>query len=148
MKILVFMLIAMLSMTLTSCEFFDSEPVNPRIIGVGNLQYNAKSLTWHVVVDSTTYTIAKVTIPDNSLRTYDVTQDIDPVEQMLVTLFTANQFTGVQAVAGRKNIEQIEEMYHTNSTFGVILCISLILWVCVMAFFENARSKSKVQTNK
>jgi hypothetical protein len=59
MKKLVFALIAALSVALTSCSWFDSEPIEPKIIGTGNLQYEAKSGTWFVVVDSTQYTVAK-----------------------------------------------------------------------------------------
>lgn len=129
MKKIVFMLIAMFGVVLTACSAFDSKLIEPKIIGTGNLQYEAKSGTWFVVIDSTQYTIACVTMPDHNPRTSSNTQDIDPVEGMLVTVFTSQSMKGPQAVIGRQSVEQIEELYHTNSTgfyvvFGVLmLCV-------------------------
>ena len=82
MKKLVFALIAALSVALTGCSAFDSEPIEPKIIGTDNLQYEAKSGTWFVVVDSTQYTVATVTILDRNPRSYGKTQDVEPVEEV------------------------------------------------------------------
>ena len=133
MEKLVFALIAALSVALTSCSAFDSEPIEPKIIGTGNLQYEAKSGTWFVVVDSTQYTVATVTILDNNPHTYGKTQNIEPVEGMLVTIFTSPRETGVQAVTGKQSAEQIEDLYHTNSTIGVILLVLMLLCVLGIA---------------
>lgn len=139
MKKLVFALIAALSVALTGCSAFDSEPIEPKIIGTGNLQYEAKSGTWFVVVDSTQYTVANVTIPDRNPRSLGNTQSIEPVEGMLVTIFTSPRKTGVQAVTGKQSVEQIEELYHTNSTVGVILLGLLLL--CVLGIGALPRTK-------
>lgn len=139
MRKLVFMLIAALSVALTGCSAFDSEPIEPKIIGTGNLQYEAKSGTWFVVVDSTQYTVANVTIPDRNPRSLGNTQSIEPVEGMLVTIFTSPRKTGVQAVTGKQSVEQIEELYHTNSTVGVILLGLLLL--CVLGIGALPRTK-------
>ena len=147
MKKLVFALIATLSVALTGCSAFDSEPIEPKIIGTGNLQYETKSGTWFVVVDSTQYTVANVTILDHNLRSYGKTQNIEPVEGMLVTIFTSPRKTGVQAVTGKQSIEQIEELYHTNSTTGVILLGLLLLCVLGIALLPRTKKVDVVHTD-
>ena len=139
MKKLVFMLIAALSVALTGCSAFDSEPIEPRIIGTGNLQYEAKSGTWFVVVDSSQYTVTTVTVPNYIPRSYGKTQNVEPVEGMLVTIFTSPRKTGVQAVTGKQSVEQIEELYHTNSTTSVIL-FALLLF-CILGIALLPRTK-------
>jgi len=147
MKKLVFALIATLSVALTGCSAFDSEPIEPKIIGTGNLQYEVKSGTWFVVVDSTQYTVATVTILDNNPHSYGKTQNVEPVEGMLVTVFTSPRKTGVQAVTGRKTAEQIEELYHTNSTTGVILLGLLLLCVFGIALLPRTKKVDVVHTD-
>ena len=126
MKKFVFMLIAMFSVVVTACSTFDSDPIEPKIIGTGNLQYEAKTGTWFVVIDSTQYTITNVTIPNHNPRTGH-TQDINPVEGMLVTVFTSHRMKGLQAVTGEQSIKQIEEFYHTNAT-GVVVVFGILLF--------------------
>ena len=147
MKKLVFALIAALSVALTGCSAFDSEPIEPKIIGTGNLQYEAKSGTWFVVIDSTQYTVATVTILDRNPRSYGKTQNVEPVEGMLVTVFTSPRKTGVQAVTGKQSVEQIEELYHTNSTPGVILLGLLLLCVLGIALLPRTKKVDVVHTD-
>ena len=139
MRKLVFALIAALSVALTSCSWFDSEPIEPKIIGTGNLQYEAKSGTWFVVVDSTQYTVATVTILDNNPHSYGKTQNVEPVEGMLVTVFTSPRMNGIQAVSGRQSIEQIEELYHTDETGVVVVFGLLLLCVLGIALIPNTK---------
>ena len=126
MRKIVFMLITVFSVLLTACSAFDSAPIEPKIIGTGNLQYEAKTDTWFVVIDSSQYTITSVTIPEHSPRTLGHTQDINPVEGMLVTVFTSQRVKGLQAVTGKQSVEQIEEFYHTNST-GILVVFGILL---------------------
>lgn len=130
MKKLLVVLIAALSVVFTGCSAFDSEQVEPNIIGSGNLQYEEKSDTWFVCINSTQYTITNVTIPDHNPRAFNKTQKIAPVEGMLVTVFTSPRKTGMQAVTGKQSAEQIEELYHTNS-FGVLIICGLLA-VCII----------------
>ncbi len=141
MKKIVFMLIATFSAMLTACSTFDSEPIEPKIIGTSNLQYEAKSNTWFVVIDSTQYTIVNVTIPEHSPRTLGNTQDIEPVEGMLITVFTTQRMKGLQAVAGKQSIEQIEELYHTNCTGAFIVCSIMILCFIGLAIPRTNKNK-------
>lgn len=135
MKKLVFALIAALSVALTGCSAFDSEPIEPKIIGTGNLQYETKSGTWFVVVDSTQYTVANVTILDHNPRSYGKTQNVDPVEGMLVTIFTSPRKTGVQAVIGHQSVEQIENLYHRNYTVLIVLAVILLGIILVSTLY-------------
>lgn len=132
MKKFVFMLIAAFSVMLTACSAFDSKPIEPKIIGTGNVQYEAKTDAWFVVIDSTQYTITSVTIPEHSPRTIGHTQDINPVEGMLVTVFTSHSMKGLQAVTGEQSVKQIEEFYHTNYT-GILVVFG-ILSLCIIGF--------------
>ena len=125
MKKLFFMLIFMFSMILTSCSWFDSYPIEPKIIGSGNLQYEMKSGTWFVVVDSTQYTVAQ-------------TQSFEPVEKMLVTIFTSPRKTGVQAVIGHQSVEQIEDLYHRNYTVVIVLAV-ILLGLILVSTHENTK---------
>ena len=138
-KLSVFVLIAALSVALTGCSAFDSEPIEPKIIGTGNLQYEAKSGTWFVVVDSTQYTVTKVTILEHNPHSFGRIQNVDPVEGMLVTVFTSPRKTGVQAVAGKQSVEQIEELYHTHET-GVIIFAFLFV-ACLLGIALLPRTK-------
>ncbi|MBQ9035383.1 MAG: hypothetical protein IJ099_05420 [Alphaproteobacteria bacterium] len=144
MKKLVFALIAALSVALTGCSAFESEPIEPNIIGTGNLQYEAKSGTWFVVVDSTQYTVANVTIPDHNPRAVGKTQNIEPVEGMSVTVFTSPRMKGVQAVTGKQSIEQIEELYHSSaSAMGIILVFCIVFGLVLLCLKAVATPRTK-----
>ena len=136
-KFVLFLLIATLGVALTSCSWFDSAPVNPKIIGIGNLEYDSKSGLLFAVIDSTQYTVAKVTIPDHNVRSFSVTQDIQPVDGMQVTVFTYSLESGIQAVAGNQSVEEIEELYHRNYTFGVAFLILILIWICMLVYEDN-----------
>lgn len=147
MKKLVFALIAALSVALTGCSAFESEPIEPNIIGTGNLQYEAKSGTWFVVIDSTQYTVATVTILDNNPHSYGKTQDVEPVEGMLVTVFTSPRMNGIQAVTGRQSVEQIEELYYTDETVVVVVFGLLLLCVLGIALLPRTKKVDVVHTD-
>ena len=141
------MLSIMFSMILTSCSWFDSDPIEPNIIGSGNLQYEMKSGTWFVVVDSTQYTVATVTILDNNPHSYGKTQNVEPVEGMLVTVFTSPRMNGIQAVTGRQSIKQIEELYHTDETVVVFVFGLLLLCVLGIALLPRTKKVDVVHTD-
>lgn len=143
MKKIVFMLIAALSVALTACSAFDSMPIEPKIIGTGNLQYEAKSSTYFVVVDSTQYTIVGVTVSGYNPPSFRTTQDIAPVEGMLVTLFTSQRMKGVHAVTGKQTVEQIEKLYRTNDTVRVF-----VFGFCALFFLAYALREIKSLYNE
>lgn len=133
MKRLFLVLIALFCAALAGCSWFDSDPIEPKIIGTGNLQYDADNNLWSVVIDSTQYTITKVTIRDHNPRSMGTTQSVSPVEGMLVTAFTSPKMDGVQAVTGTQSVEDIEELYRTNDTSALILFGLLLLCVIGVA---------------
>ena len=130
-KLTTCLFLAMLSVALTACSTFDSKPIEPNIIGTGNLQYEAKSGTWFVVVDSTQYTVAQ-------------TKSFEPVEGMLVTIFNSPRKSGVQAVIGQKSVEQIEDLYHRNYTVLIVLAVILLGIVLVSIHVIATRNTTEV----
>ncbi len=148
MRKLIFMLITALSVALTSCSAFDSEPIEPKIIGSGNLQYEPQSGTWFVVVDSSQYTVTAVTVPNYIPRSYGKTQNVEPVEGMLVTIFTSPRKTGVQAVTGRQSVEQIEELYHTNGIGTLVFFGLLSLCIIGIAYLSGTKEVPAVHTDE
>ena len=136
MRKFIFVLIAILG--ITSCSWFDSDPIEPNILGVGNLHKGVGGV-WFVVIDTSQYTVSNVTIPDNNPRSFSKTQGIDPVEGMLVTIFTSPRKASVQAVVGRQSAEEIERLYHTNST-GFVTGIGIIV-LCVVLMAIPTRRK-------
>ena len=138
------MLIAVLSVALTGCSWFDSKPIEPKIIGTGNLQYEVKSGTWFVVVDSTQYTVTDVTVRNPDKYAFIITQNVKPVEGMSVTVFTSPRMKGVQAVTGKQSIEQIEELYHSSaSAMGIILVFCIVFGLVLLCLKAIATPRTK-----
>jgi hypothetical protein len=132
-------LVAVLATFFSGCSWFDSKPVEPHIIGVSYLQYDAKSGLHYCVVDSMQYTVSQVTIPDEKMRSHSRSQEMAAVEGMKVTIFTTPQHTGVQAVAGEQTEAQIEEMYRENHTFEIVFWGLIIIWVILLIVRQTQR---------
>jgi hypothetical protein len=132
MKKIIFLLIAILSITLTGCKWFDSPPIEPDIIGTAPVQYDAEHGIWYVTIDTVRYTITKVTI--NAPNIHPAPLDIDPVEGMIVTIFTSPRKNGIQAVDGTKTVENIEKMYYENHTAITIILIGLALCIICIVY--------------
>lgn len=130
MKNFIFMLVAALCLTLTSCSWFDSAPIEPQIIGVGHLQYDAVNKICFVRIGSDRYVVSSVTIPDHNPRTVSTTQSIKPFGGMLVTAFTSKHGSGIQAAPGKLSVQDIEALYRKNSALPFFL--SLILGLCII----------------
>ena len=144
MKKLVFALIATLSVALTGCSAFESEPIEPNIIGTGNLQYEAKSGTWFVVVDSTQYTVTDVTVRNPDKYAFSITQNVKPVEGMLVTIFTSPRMKGIQAVTDKQSVEQIEALYQSRtSKMQIILIFCIVFGVVLLCLKAIATPRTK-----
>ena len=137
MKKLLFLLAAFLVL-FTNCTAFDSDPVEPNIIGVGNLQYDVTNDIYYVQIDTISYTVEAITVPDRNPRSYSATQKISPVEGARVTIFNCKGNKRIRAVQGAQTVEQIEALYHENYTFlyalmavVFILIIGLIIGLFV-----------------
>ncbi len=143
MKKLVFMLMAALSVALTSCSWLDSKPIEPDIIGTGNVQYDAVEGIWFTEIDSIRYIVTRVTIPNTNQRLAGPIQEIAPVEGMYVTLFTSPRMKGTQAVAGRQSMWQIEDIYYVNYSIGMI-AILIPLLICLIGFIFCYKSDQEL----
>ncbi|MBO7556171.1 MAG: hypothetical protein J6T72_02095 [Alphaproteobacteria bacterium] len=131
MKRIIFVL-AILATFFTGCSWFDSKPINPKIIGVSYLQYDARLGNHYCVVDSTRYIVSEVTIPDKSSRSSSAPQQMAAVEGMKITIFTTQYRSGVQAVAGEQTEAQIEEIYKENYTFNIVFWGLIIIWFILL----------------
>ena len=128
-----FVVIIILSAVLTACTGFARDPIEPNIIGTGNLQYDTKNGTWFVVVDSTKYTVNSVISSDQAVRTESKRQsvEVEPAEGMLVTIFVFPHLRGIQAITGKKSITEIEETYSQGNPS--ILVALIIVFVGMLA---------------
>lgn len=146
MKKLLFLAMAVLA-TFCSCSRFDSKPIEPNIIGVGYLQYDSVSQTCYTTVDSMSYTVTSVTIPNEDLHSWSVTQDIAPMEGAKVTIFTSKKSHGIQAVLGEQDEEQIEALYHKNYTAGIIV-LSIFGVAIILLVIMDIPKKSNTSYSK
>lgn len=130
------------SAVLTGCVSFESKPINPTIIGVGRMSYDANSDVYFVPIDSTNYPITKYTIPNRDMRIVSATEDIEPVEGVLVTVYTSPKQDGIQAVKGNLSVEQIEKLYHVNykDTYCVVGCVFLCM---ILSIFLGRKDSAK-----
>ena len=150
-KLLSLLLIAVLSMTLTSCLEFRFDP---RIIGTGSLQYDTGKNVAFVVVGENQYIISAVAIPNNDMKSHTFVKNLQFIEGVQITLFTAPALDGVQAVAGHPSVEQIKDVY--GEDIGLIkligdrvvlffwLSLAFVLFVIVLIWlFKPDKGKKK-----
>lgn len=69
------------------------------------------------------------------------TQSLEPVKGMPVTLFVAKGSNTVNVVIGEQSVEEIEELYHTNSTGGIILLCVFIAGILAIIFYPKEKVK-------
>lgn len=141
-KLKLLCLLMVVFMTCISCSCFVSDPVKPKILGVVNLHYDTESDLCYAVVDTIYYTVATVTIPDRNPRSYSKTQELQPVDGMKVTIFTSSKFTGVQAVLGEQNENEIEALYRKNY-IGLVILLVLIAVFIVASVITTIREKER-----
>lgn len=140
LKLLFLMMVVL--MTFVSCSYFVSEPVNPKILGVVNLQCDAKSDRCYATVDSVQYTVVAVAVPDRNPRSYSKTQRLRPVEGMKVTIFTSPKFTSVQAVLGDQDEDEIEALYKENY-IGLVIVFVLIAVFLIASVITTINDKKR-----
>ena len=128
MKKLVFMLIAALSVALTGCSTFDSEPIEPKIIGTTFLQED-KGLIF-AEFDSVRYAPTIIYTGEKIGR---IEGEVKPISGMQVTAFTSNIHQEPVFFAGKVTVEQIEKYYHKNFAFVIVALIIAIgsILICI-----------------
>ena len=137
MKKLVFsllMLSVVLSMTLTSCSCFNSDPIEPKILGTGSCLYDDVNGLYFVDVDSNRYIITDVVVSR--------TQNVKPVAGMTVTVFVSSRQAGVQAVTGIRTVEDIEAIYRKNETYLVV--ILFLFFICIIGIGASRKRELPV----
>ena len=149
---IVFLLIFALSVILTSCSCFDSKPINPKILGVGNVECDSVQEICFVRVGAYQYVATEVILSCSQGKSC-ITRN--PKEGMLVTVFTSPTFMGARMVAGEQSVEQIEDMYHTNHGMDVFFCCYFFLIVitflgCFIAigFASNQKEEEADKTDR
>lgn len=141
LKLLFLMMVVMV--TFVSCSWFVSDPIEPNILGVVNLHYDAKSDLCYATVDTIQYTVATVTIPDRDPRSYSKTQKLQPVDGMKVTIFTSPRVTGIQAVLGEQDVDEIEALYRENHIGLVILSVIIAVFLIASVITTINEKKSE-----
>ena len=139
LKLLILMMVVLV--TSVSCSCFVSDPVEPKILGVVDLQYDAERDLCYATVDSVQYTVVTVTVPDRNPRSYSKTQKLKPVAGMKVTIFISPKFTGVQAVLGDQDEDEIEAFYRENY-------IGLVIFFVIIAVFLIASVITTINEKK
>jgi len=139
MKKLVFALIAALSVALTSCSWFDSYPIKPKIIGTTFLQ-EEKGLVF-AEFDSVRYAPTIVYTSEKVSRD-DMDGKVKPIVGMQVTVFTSDIHQEPVFFAGQVTVEQIEKYYHKNFSYVIGLVIFIILFcICVIGICHPAKKQ-------
>lgn len=138
-KKLVFVLIAALSAALTACSAFESNPIEPEIIGTTFLQ-EEKGLIF-AEFDSVRYAPTIIYIGEKVGRE-GLEAKIKPIVGMQVTVFTSNIHQEPVFFAGQVTVAQIEKYYHGNFTFMIVF-LSIIIGLILMCVLVTAAGKKQ-----
>lgn len=135
MKKLVFALIAALSVALTGCSAFESEPIEPQIIGTTFLQ-EEKGLIF-AEFDSVRYAPTVIYTGERI--------EIKPIVGMQVTAFTSNIHQAPVFFAGQATVEQIKEYYQYRLEGGHVIIIAVICFIlfviCIIGICHPAKKQ-------
>ncbi|MBO6281987.1 MAG: hypothetical protein J6N49_05615 [Alphaproteobacteria bacterium] len=141
MKKSVFVLIAALSIALTGCTTFDSDPIEPKIIGTTFLQ-EEKGLIF-AEFDSVRYA-PTIIYTGEKIGRDGIDGTIKPIAGMQVTVFTSNIHKEPVFFAGRTTVEQIEKYYQRNLTFVIIL-VAVIVCFLFITVIQAITSKQTIE---
>ena len=140
-KFINYFAICLLALCMASCSWFDSEPIEPDIIGVGHIKFNSQSNLYVVELDTVSYIVDKVVERDRNIRSVDKTQNLPPVDGMEVTVFR-DKNGHIVCVYGRKDEAQIEELYHTNSTAFFVIVVFAFVGMIIILLPTKKKQKS------
>jgi len=139
MKKLIFMLIAALSVALTGCSAFDSDPIEPNIIGTTFLQ-EEKGLIF-AEFDSVRYAPTIIYTGEKVGRD-GIETTVKPIVGMQVTVFTSNIHQEPVFFAGQSTVEQIEKYYHRNLTLVIIFLAIIICFLSIIVIHGIAKKQT------
>ena len=121
-RIIVFAAFIIAATAFTACQ---NKTVDPYIIGTGVVKKNLKG--YYVTVGMEKWQITSITALKVKDAPHSRAEEIVPVEGLVVTVFTSDNYPGVQAVLGEQNQEQIEALYHADYTHIILGCILGVL---------------------
>lgn len=139
MKKLVFLLIAVLGAALTSCSKFDSDPIEPKIIGTTFLQ-EEKGLIF-AEFDSVRYA-PTIIYTGEKIGRDGLDGTVKPIVGMQVTVFTSNTHKEPVFFAGKATVEQIEQYYHRNLTFVIIIATIIVCFLFIIVIHAIANKQT------
>lgn len=141
MKKLVFMLIAALSVALTGCSAFDSDPVEPKIIGTTFLQEDKGMI--FADFDSVRYA-PTIIYTGEKVGRGGIEGKVKPIAGMQITAFTSNIHQEPVFFVGKVTVEQIEKYYHKNFALAIVALIIAIgsILICIYGIATRQTKES------
>jgi len=127
-KIILLMTVGILTFLVTGCSWFDSNPVEPEIIGTGYIKLDRSGN--FVEIDSVRYYPQKILTGEHHPRTLGEAT-MQPVDGMLVTVYKCRNGNNLNFIAGNKDEEAIEALYHRNYTVMFYAMLLFVLCICV-----------------
>ncbi len=124
-KIIFFMIIGVISLVMSGCHAFDSTPIEPIIIGTGNISFSKGK--YGVEIDSVYYPINYVFTGEKDVRLGAST--MRPVKGMQVTVYRPKNFERIEFVAGERDEAFIENLFHQNNTAFVIIFVAMAIGI-------------------
>ena len=136
-KFLIFMVLVMTSLCITSCSWFDN-PAEAKRVGCGHIKNDGGLLI--VEIDGVKYAPTSIY---TGKSTRDGKTTIDPIEGMEVTVFYADGEYKPKFIAGNRSEEYLEDYFSGNSTLAVVFLIVIILcFIC--CFIPEGKRKTVV----
>ena len=114
-RIIVFAAFIIAAVAFSSCK---SKTVDPYIIGTGVIKETPEG--YYVTIGMEKWPVTFITAQKMKETEFSKSKKIAPVEGVMVTVFTSDNYKGVQAVLGEQSEEQIEALYYANYTRVII----------------------------
>lgn len=135
MKKLLFL--SLLFLSISAC----AKPLNPEIIGHGTLTSTPKDGSYFVEIGEEKYDVEQIWA-ENLEKRGDKIVKLAPTSGVEVTLFKSRQQRQTICVMGNKNVEELEEMFQTNTTGKVLLRgISLLAFFAFLLYVAATAHK-------
>lgn len=138
-KLFLVSMLCLIALCLGGCSWFDSAPVEPRIIGSGHMKYDRG--IYYVEIDSVRYAPVRILTGEKEGRTGSLIE-VPPTDGMQITCFRLKDAPEIQAIIGLKNPGQIEALFHKNYMGSVIIgSIAIICFIGVITHESQTPKK-------
>ena len=135
-KFLIFMVLVMTSLCITSCSWFDN-PAEAKRVGCGHIQNDRGLLI--VEIDGVKYAPTSIY---TGKSTRDGKTTVGPVDGMEVTVFYAYGQNSPMYIVGNQTEEYLEEYFSGNYTMAVIFFTIIVLFI-ISVFIDSRPSRRK-----